>query len=112
MDEEKYGKIEGSCSLVQDGPQLGIDIVACKQASDSVEAVMDLFVSRDDAHAIQGSHEEIEAGRAYLKVDAPVNTGLIQDHLDGKVTIEVYSISPKTLTTKMVAWDLDTAGPA
>jgi hypothetical protein len=69
--------------------------------------MMRLFVSRNDAYATQGDPKEIKAGRAYLKVDAPVTTALIQDHLDGKLTVGVYSIDLKTQTTKTVAWDLD-----
>jgi hypothetical protein len=75
--------------------------------SDPIEAMMSLFVSRDDAYAVQGSREEIEAGRAYCKVDGPITRALIQDHLDGKTTIGTYFINPKTQTTKTIAWDLD-----
>jgi len=60
--------------------------VSVARPSDPVEAIMSLFVSRDDAYAVQGSREEIEAGRAYCKVDGPITRALIQDHLDGKTT--------------------------
>jgi hypothetical protein len=81
--------------------------VSVARPSDPVEAIIDLFVSRDDAYAVQGYREEIEAGRAYCKVDGPVTRELIQDHLDGKITIGTYFINPKTQTTKTIAWDLD-----
>lgn len=81
--------------------------VSVARPSDPIEAIMSLFVSRDDAYAVQGSREEIEAGRAYCKVDGPITRALIQDHLDGKTTIGTYFINPKTQTTKTIVWDLD-----
>jgi hypothetical protein len=82
-------------------------IMTVTRPSDPIEAIMSLFVSRDDAYAVQGSREEIEAGRAYCKVDGLITRALIQDHLDGKTTIGTYFINPKTQTTRTIAWDLD-----
>lgn len=77
------------------------------QAADAAQALQMLFVSRRDAYAVQNSPEEIKAGRAYSKIDAPVTLDLIREHLAGKITIGVYSIEQEAKTVRSICWDLD-----
>ena len=77
------------------------------QASEPAQAMMALFVNRADAYAIQGSRKEIEAGRAYAKIDGPVTLDLLRDHLVGKITIGLYTIDSETQSTRTIVWDLD-----
>lgn len=65
----------------------------------TVKQLYNLFINRDDAYAIQNKN-------GYIKVDEPLNTKIIKEHLDGNKTIGTYQLDNNG-KVKWICFDID-----
>ena len=69
------------------------------------EVMTRLFSNRLDTYAEQFPLKE--GGASYTRVDAPLTTEVIQQHLNGEKTVGVYAINPKDQSCRWVCFDFD-----
>ena len=86
--------------------------IKIKADSEIVRAYWELFINRL-AYTVQSSRPHSETGRHYYyrpkKKDQPVplSPETVRQHLEGKITIGLYAINPRTQRCRWVAIDAD-----
>lgn len=65
----------------------------------TVEQLYNLFINRNDAYAIQNKN-------GYIKVDEPLDTKIIEEHLNGNKTIGTYQLDNNG-KVKWICFDID-----
>jgi len=66
-----------------------------------VKALMKLFVNRDDTYGLQGKDG------SYRRVNKPLTTEVIKQHLKRKITVGCYQIDPTSNSVKWLCFDID-----
>jgi len=70
--------------------------------TDALEAIDNLFLVRKDCYS-----KQLDGLNQYIVVKKPLTPEIIQDHLDGKITIGCFQIEPQTNRVKWVCFDFD-----
>jgi len=62
--------------------------------------IRELFIHREDTYALQQP-------KGYLRIEQPLTSEVLKQHLEGKQTVGVYQLDPKTQTAKWICFDVD-----
>jgi len=62
--------------------------------------IRELFIHREDTYALQQP-------KGYLRIEQPLTSDVLKQHLEGKQTVGAYQIDPKTQTAKWICFDVD-----
>ncbi|MHA1631371.1 MAG: TOTE conflict system archaeo-eukaryotic primase domain-containing protein, partial [Candidatus Freyarchaeota archaeon] len=65
-----------------------------------VSEMFRLFINRMDCYAVQTS-------RGYVRVEEPLTSRVLLQHLQGEKTVGAYQLNPKDNTVKYLCFDLD-----